>query len=601
MSDDIEQYGLHVPEQLEAEKGGFDVRAKQVAAWIQSLPLGDTEETARKLYAVLAQVNRIDLDPGSRLRMMEQLEEPLHYASASLKKQFQGKSFPLSTRSLKAVDKTMALLTERSYAYKIAVIGLLQKPGLFHKGSLQEAIYYGLLALKDILLTTYQIYAPVPAYLWFELHRLYALAEERGLESKPFKRKEAKTSIAEAYKQALLLSIANPYHLRTQEIIRIHNCSEDWCRYTEIKKPDPREMVTSQYAAVLNTDAPPVHLNLLKTLDGKHTRLLDITGLLLHIRSLLGQDSRDSLFQQMESNFQPDAVLLKRLLVSWEARKKRNFSRSPQGDAIDVSIGLNGTHFLIEAESREELDRLLEPVEHLVEPEEEINPLDIIHTQFSIEPTTGEFKAGFLRDRDVKQRTHTTELQGADVSVGLPAPTYERNSLKTVNVSAGGYCLLWDHDRSSNAQVGELVGLRETSHHDDGSWRIGVVRWMQYVRDKGVKIGIEILSPNASPIYTRTLKRNSRTNLQEYSCLSLPEIRTMHQPASLLTPTLHYKVGDALIVNDHGKLSNVQLTRLIENSGNFLRFQYTPLNEKEEKEFDRSLNEKSGEWFKLLK
>ena len=74
----------------------------------------------------------------------------------------------------------------------------------------------------------------------------------------------------------------------------------------------------------------------------------------------------------------------------------------------------------------------------------------------------------------------------------------------------------------------------------------------------------------------------------------------MHQPASLVTSTLQYKVGDALILNDHGKLINVQLTRLVENTGNYSRFLYTPINKKEISHFEKEIERQSGEWKKLF-
>ena len=47
------------------------------------------------------------------------------------------------------------------------------------------------------------------------------------------------------------------------------------------------------------------------------------------------------------------------------------------------------------------------------------------------------------------------------------------------------------------------------------------------------------------------------------------------------------------------KMVNVQLTRLIERTGNFSRFLYAPLNTREIKEFEKEINRKTNEWIKL--
>jgi hypothetical protein len=73
----------------------------------------------------------------------------------------------------------------------------------------------------------------------------------------------------------------------------------------------------------------------------------------------------------------------------------------------------------------------------------------------------------------------------------------------------------------------------------------------------------------------------------------------MHQPASLLTPPMQYKVGDALLLNDTGRLINVQLTRLVEYTGNFARFHYTPINEQENAEFQKQADQQKSAWRSL--
>jgi len=124
--------------------------------------------------------------------------------------------------------------------------------------------------------------------------------------------------------------------------------------------------------------------------------------------------------------------------------------------------------------------------------------------------------------------------------------------------------------------------------------------WDQGQADVDVKLLHRIIvSPHAAQrlldLLSKLMKGRA-SKKQEYSCLSLPEIKAIQQPASILTPSLFYKVGDALILNDHGRMTSVQLTRLIENTGNYSRFQYAPINSVENNESGDKLEDQTGEW-----
>lgn len=65
-----------------------------------------------------------------------------------------------------------------------------------------------------------------------------------------------------------------------------------------------------------------------------------------------------------------------------------------------------------------------------------------------------------------------------------------------VNIDPHGYCVLWrDQDGHHHVQTGALIGLAEAR----GLPHIGVVRWLMQGGD-GLRMGIELLSPNAEPV-----------------------------------------------------------------------------------------------------
>lgn len=605
-------FGLRIPEQHN-EKSEFDLRPKKIEEWVASLPLGNIDETSRKVFSTLTSLNKIVIAPQARLDIMDLLFDPIQHCTQSFRRYYTGQSFPLSSKNLRYVDRSLVMHQELANAYKTIVVNFLTRNRFYEKKSLNKALYYALRTLSEILLTHYKIYAPEPAFLWSEIHRLYEIAESRKLHLTVLKNTRFTgqgTSIEKAYKQAILLALANPYHLRNNEIESVFKSLETWSDYVRLCRPEEDLAGTASFVTCMNTDRSPVQLDMVKTLDGNSCRFIDTTDLNQYLRNQIARSPMEAPGELASTSGsgspELDDPLLRRLYLSWDNRGKRNFSRSESDGKTEISIGLNSTHFLMEEETRAFTEQQQYDT-HETEPAvlddernpEEINPLEITHTTFSIEPLPGKTKGEAYWNASAAHGNQEHTLSGDTKISNIPEPTYNASSWKTLNVSAGGYCLLWDHDRSSNAQVGEIVGIRESSPGQNPLWSVGVVRWMQYIRNEGLKLGIQILAPHASTLQARLMSGRA-SKKKEYSCLSLPEIRAMHQPASLVTSTLQYKVGDALILNDHGKLINVQLTRLVENTGNYSRFLYTPINNKEIRQFEKEIERQSGEWKKLF-
>ena len=596
---------LRIPEQKK-EKSWFDVRPKQVKAWVETLPLGDTEETSKQIFAVLSHINRVQISAPARLKALECLQETFDLCIRAQKNNFVGQSFPLGSRALKYVDRCIAMHHELAIGYKISSIELIGHSHFYEKKYHARALYRALNTLGNILLLHYQIYAPEPPQLWSDIHALYSTAEQHALHKQVIiskfnnEQKDNLRSVGNKYKQLLLLSLSNPYHLGRNDAEKVHEALQEWSASSHILNPAEVSSGEAHFVTCLNRDSAPVQLSLIKTLENNMCRFIDTTDLIQHLRYMISLNLEP---EEKGGNLSSkDTTLYRQLLNAWDTRAKRSFSRSPSSGGIDISIGLNSTHFLIEESNV--------PVFDVEEPEivqndgplidDTRNPLDISHTTFSIEPVAGEADGEMYWDSTRNTASQNlTQLSGeADNDISISKPTFNCHAWKTLNISAGGYCLLWDHDKSSNAQIGEIVGLRESGNGQGDNWRIGVVRWMQYLRNQGLKLGIQILSPNVTALQSK-LMNGRASKKKEYSCLSLPELKAIKEPASILTPSLHYKVGDALILNDHGNMMNVQLTRLVENTGNYSRFQFSPLNTRENKAFEKDISAQENEWKRL--
>ena len=164
-----------------------------------------------------------------------------------------------------------------------------------------------------------------------------------------------------------------------------------------------------------------------------------------------------------------------------------------------------------------------------------------------------------------------------------------------VNVSAGGYCLRWNSDETSKAQIGELIALREREANGTYQWRVGAIRWMQYTREFGLEIGVQLLSPNVCPA---TIKRKNSPSNTIDNCIMLPGINPLKLPATLLLPTQSFRLNDCLEFKALGQIMELKLSGIKEKTGSFTQFIFTKTDtEIKLQSTDRKLSQKETDDF----
>jgi hypothetical protein len=181
---------------------------------------------------------------------------------------------------------------------------------------------------------------------------------------------------------------------------------------------------------------------------------------------------------------------------------------------------------------------------------------------------------------------------------------YHAGSWVILNESATGYCLEYSEESTTRAQVGELIGIRRSHNGQTLKWGIGVIRWLKFSTpkkgkadgNKTLQIGVEMLNPAAAAIGIRpTAASNNPENYQR--TLLLPEIRSMHQPATLITGPVPWRPGLHAVINILGKEMPVVLTHTMQNTGLFAQFQFRIDNpEKAETETEQMEDSLSQVW-----
>ncbi len=470
----------------------------------------------------------------------------------------------------------------------------------------QRALSY----LGQMLLRAYQVYAPYPDGVWLAIHGLYQQADAQGYAQTSIKENitdsECDRSIENVYKHILLLALACPYRLRQGEVERIDTWLCEWAQHATLTRITEARSPNGMFVTNFDADDPPTYLVLRSTkYNPESCRLLNAARLADSIRETLGRQRREQGNKAQHINDHT----LRRLMLAWGVMPQRRFSRTQKHSTAVVAMGLSTAHYFISGENEivegdSSAPRLFnKPANFTASNTAEqagtmpdLWELTDVHLARGAQPQAKDSQyIEFTPGHDpfaVKSQLKTPAAPAQQT------PAYQTHLWKMINVSAGGYRLLWDNRENSQAQVGELLGLRENNELDSFHLSLGVVRWMKCETELGLELGVEMLAPGAVAVGTKIHKINGDN---EYlRSLLLPAIKALGQPATLLTPALPYHTGDILMVSSHGKEARVELTKIMENTGSFAQYQFQPLDSQSEAAPEPSDNADKADDFSAL-
>lgn len=570
---------LNLPEQGPRPANAFDIRPKKVEQWLAELPMANIGETARQIFGVLTEINRYTLPPQDRLRLLEVLREPVHYLSEAFKKHFVGISLPLPGKSRKTAGLTRAIYAEMGTGYKIALENSQARPRLFQDNKTLALLTHRAITYQgQVLLTTYQIYAPVPGGLWRELHALYRFAEERKLAANTVidnrHRLLPKSTLASEYKRVLLLALASPYRLRQGEVEKVYVNLERWaqpCRLGQLSQ-------NGRFVIVLNADYPPSYM---PPSQAKHhpqyCRGLDTDELARVLREQIMHNTEETLTTLTGIDLQTPTLsndLMRRLMLTWGMTPQRSYSRVDKRDNVQVALGLSAAHHFIPGRSRQQhthrrdtpaegAQQFSLPAHYDSQPVKDINQTqpDVWEMIYSHDTTPLEP----LRDNE--------PAQPPSFETSLGERNYHTQVWQIINESAGGCCLVNPVKEHASVLVGELVAFHPVDAPMPYTWHIGVIRWMKDDATKGLHLGIQMLSPAADIGGVKPASQPRQENYER--TLLLPALTGINQPATLVLPPVPYREGNKLLLQVANGETPVALTKMVENTGLFAQFQFS--------------------------
>ncbi|MDX1697485.1 MAG: hypothetical protein R3308_04320, partial [Thiohalobacterales bacterium] len=165
-------------------------------------------------------------------------------------------------------------------------------------------------------------------------------------------------------------------------------------------------------------------------------------------------------------------------------------------------------------------------------------------------------------------------LRGAFTTAQRKGPHIEY--WKIADLSATGYCLLWENSAASAACVGELVALVNQEVAQE-AWQLGVIRWMKFDPGHGLELGVQMLAPGAQAVWAYVRNDDVGRNIAAIDRMQgilLPGVTALGQRDSLILPCLPFRTGCSSILELGTDTQEIVLTRQLENTGRFAQYHY---------------------------
>ncbi|MCF6281374.1 MAG: hypothetical protein L3J28_04040 [Candidatus Polarisedimenticolaceae bacterium] len=586
---------LYIPVQKETDGQNYLLQPKPLKAWIEGLPWANVGEISKQIYKGLIEFNRSRVSQKECLVIVELFRKPVSFVTKNLEKHFIDTGFPLSKRSRKIANLTYELSSELAIAYKIAINHFLHASRLdkTEKKWLVLAIHHAIFYLSKVIIQSALVYDPVSPRIWYEINGLFDYAKRHGLEQVKVKdvsndKADVYSTIADIYKQILLFSLASPGRLRQREILQLSTLLQQWGPYAELQERDQQADLSNKFLVLVDKDSPPVHLSLAKSNSAntdERQLILDTTTLLEKVGEQLSsaEEQDDRLACELTSN-----RLLRRFIQPWSTAPQREFVRTQLNFELNVAVGLNAIYTLLESANSNESgvsDELKEDMNWLDQPVAEEGPMGwslenhsrtsaftLTPIEDSLDIRRGDFEDFGPQSRDRHEPDPVVPLWGgANEQETLICETYK---FRTINESAGGYCLDWRSGEPSMVRVGELIGIQSPSI--SGQYGVAAIRWILTQGEQGLQAGVEMLAPSARPVEVGV-------DDEFQVCLLLPGVGGSEQQSnSLITSPHAFQPNSNLTINEKSCQRPIRLLRMLESTGAFSRYQFNYLDLAEE-------------------
>lgn len=557
------ELSLNTPEQNLGNLSFINAKPEAFTKWVADLPMANLGEISRLLYRAISELNRLECSPDKRSQILESLRKPIHYACTELSKHFLNSSVTPHEKQTKIINLVSSMHLQLATGYKIVLMETVPNLGAeLARKNFACAAHRVIAELGNVLVLSAQLYMPVPKGLWKDMNEVFRFADDLGLmkylihdETNTF---EKDTSIKRAYKRNLLIASCRSNQLRQKEIRDAWLLFESWSNYVEVGR---KYLQSAVFCINLGDDCAPKHKSLVHDELNDYFYGVDTAELITRITSHLSTIGKtaNTNIKHLDIPVSASANLLQHLHHSLGILTKRTFKRISSNGSLDLAVGLSGIHFYTSGKT---------PFQPLTFGTDDPGT-NSLETEAFTRPTGDPWANAFDAD-SIKAPASMGEDLTVDYTTHSESAEkdFPIHTTLLTNTSPGGYCIQWRDVVPKNVQAGELLCVRE---HDKKPWSIAVVRWIRNSKQQGTQLGIELLAPRAKPCAVQQLKKTGQHSVFLRGLL-LPELTSIGQASTLVTPRLPFKQGNKVSVRFNGTETKCVLSKIVSETGSFSQF-----------------------------
>ncbi len=513
-----------------------ETRPAHFKKWLEQLPSGNMSRVLHEVTETVFHLNRSELKPAQRELMNQELDAAYEFISHFYRTQSDraGLSVELADR-----ECLQNLTCEMAFSYKRLLDDIADKKFLIRKNQrfkvvVNQAIHY----LGLLLMAHYENYAPIPIYLWRELHSLYRFAEHLGItrDKTPSTSNslDSLLTIELTYLRVCLMAVLNPYHLDKGEHWQLYHYLAHSSHLCEIS--DNLDLYQQHNCFVIDlngSDKPHFAVNELENPEDPKLRLLLVDQLKQSLTYQIGQAEE---FNKLPATGFFDSLpvskgldLLRRLLAYCDYRVERDSERTPVLTKVDLVIGVSSIYQLLQA--------------------------------------------GPPKNDDAESHADALAKQ-------LGALYSPRIRWQAVNYSHGGLCITNSKQDVSELRVGDIIFYKL---HENGAlsehWQLGISRWINGSQRDGATVGIKNLPGELQPA------RISGLNPQGKRLIQQPVLQVAHRTGgqvsySFIAPKGLFRSGAALDLVVSGQKFEIQTAGRLESSARVEIFEFEVTNDR---------------------
>jgi hypothetical protein len=520
--------------------------------WLAELPSGSIGDSTRLLREAIEELNKItDLMPKKRLDILETMQPALANVLENLGRYYDNIVFPLSPKTESVIRMTESFLIDISRAYGLA---LSDDNGQLSRQAAAQVIYRVIEYTSLYFIRMVQVYGEARPGIWKQFYQMYLHADTLNIQNvKPFKDSD---SIASIYKKTLLVFLLNPYGLHASQVEELYQIAKTWSTYTDLSSQAPKNPGEVVLSLEMQSDDPPQQTN---NEHGRSIYYFLLTPLIQHLEKLRfdnagSQQQLTDPSKETEKKLNINELTVRAISYLTLAVKRR--SRRDKIDGVNAMVALGLEHIFYGLQDLQQHQVYAGRIEDVDNKE--------------IPRRKDEF--GFSEDTQVNeayQIANEKKYQAENIKAFMDIARYAEKHFQqwdVLNISQNGCLLRWSNPEVIDARIGKPTALK--FNQKDSKWRMGVIRRMQFVRNR-LEIGIEYIGDRMIPVTLRRPHEHALTLgifMMSDGQLNLPE--------RIVIPTYIFKIGEVIEVNFNYKKEQVELSRIISYTATYTIFRF---------------------------